>query len=196
LQKIKETLTTTEAARLMGFHVNTLKNWVRDNKMPAFKTLGGHYRIRTLDLVRTLRENGIPIPSQLEPRFNIAVIDEDASFQAQVKGAFSSRPGTFEIKPFLNGFDALVGIGRGIPDMIILNVRLPQMDGLQLLSKLKSNSETEAIKVLAVADNPQEAKSALAAGAADTYVKSEGSTTLVEKIKKIADDKFLDFPTL
>ena len=164
--------------------------------MPAFKTLGGHYRIRVKDLVRVLREKGIPVPAALEPRFTIAVVDEDAAFQAQIRGFFSAKPGTFEIKPFLNGYDALMEIGRKSPDLVLLNVRLTSLDGFQLLSRLKSNPDTEGLKILAISDIPADAQTAVSTGAVDAFTKSDGFPALLEKIKRVADDKFLDFPTL
>lgn len=192
---MKETLTTTEAAKMLGFHVNTLKNWVRDGKMPAFKTLGGHYRIRAKDLVRVLKENGIPVPPQLEPRYVLLTLDEDANFQAQLKGLFEARPGMFEVKPFLNGYDALMEIGRKAPDIVLLSLRLTHMDGLQLLAKLKSNPATAALKIIAVSDNPADSETAASAGALGFFLKTDGMPALVEKIKAVADDKFLEFPT-
>lgn len=193
---MKETLTTTEAAKMLGFHVNTLKNWVRDGKMPAFKTLGGHYRIRAKDLVRVLKENGIPVPPQLEPRYVLLTLDEDAAFQAQLKGLFEARPGMFEVKPFLNGFDALVEIGRKAPDIILISLRLTHMDGLHLLAKLKSNPTTSALKIIAVSHRPDDSETAKSAGAFDFFLKSDGLPVLIEKIKNAANDKFLEFPAL
>jgi excisionase family DNA binding protein len=193
---MKDTLTTTEAAKLLGFHVNTLKNWVRESKMPAFKTLGGHYRIRVVDLVRVLRENSIPVPTQLQSRYTIIVIDEDATFQAQIRGLFSGKPDTFDIKPFLSGYDALVEIGKKPPELILLSLGLTQMDGLQLISKLKSNPDTENLKVIAVSDRPEQANSAASAGATDFFDKSSGPSALIELIKKTANDRYLDFPTM
>ena len=193
---MKDTLTTTETARLLGFHVNTLKNWVRDGKMPAFKTLGGHYRIRVRDLVQVLRDNGTPVPPQLENRYTVMVIDEDAAFQSQMKTAFSEKSNSFIIKPYLNGIDALVDLGRKEPDLIMLNIRPSGMDGFDLLKKLKANPDIDGLKVLAVAESLEDTDRALTAGATDVFVKSDGLGILIEKIKKVAEDKYLDFPTV
>jgi len=193
---MKDTLTTTETARLLGFHVNTLKNWVRDGKMPAFKTLGGHYRIRVKDLVQVLRDNGMPVPAQLETRYTVMVIDEDAAFQSQMKTVFSEKSNSFIIKPYLNGIDALVELGRKEPDLIMLNIRPSGMDGFDLLKKLKANPGIDGLRILAVAESLEDTDRAIAVGATDVFVKSDGMGVLMEKIKKVAEDKYLDFPSV
>ena len=191
---MKDTLTTTETAKLLGFHVNTLKNWVREGKMPAFRTLGGHYRIRVRDLVQVLRDNGMPVPAMLETRFTIMVIDEDAMFQSQIKGLFSSKANSFIVKPYLSGIDAVIEIGRQAPDLVLSNVRLASMDGFQLLSKLRSNPDVEGLKIVAIADSIDDTDRALNAGATDVFVKTDGFTALIDKIRRIADDKYLESP--
>lgn len=194
---MKDTLTTTEAARLLGFHVNTLKNWVRDGKMPAFKTLGGHYRIRAKDLVRVLRENEIPVPPQLDvARYNIMVIDDEPSFLSLIKACFKNNRETFDIKTFSNGCDALMDIGRNAPDLILLDIRLPHMDGYELLARFKQSPETRDVKIVAISGHPEEGEKILQCGADDFYLKSEDINQLLEKMEKLAGDKFLEFPKL
>ena len=194
---MKDTLTTTEAAKLLGFHVNTLKNWVRDGKMPAFRTLGGHYRIRVQDLVRVLKENDIPVPPQLElSKYTIVAIDDEPSFLTLIKACFKNHTQTFDIKTFTNGYDALMDIGRSVPDLILLDIRLPHMDGYEFLAKLRDNDDTSKLKVVAVSGHDEEREKILDRGADDFYLKSDDINTLLGKMEKLADDMFLEFPKL
>ena len=194
---MKDTLTTTEAAKLLGFHVNTLKNWVRDGKMPAFKTLGGHYRIRVKDLIRVLRENGIPMPAQLQmSKYSIMAIDDEPAFLTLIKACFKSFQETFQVKTFLNGYDALMDIGRQTPDLVLLDIRLPHMDGFEFLAKLRGNQETGNVKVIAVSGHDAERDKIMESGANDFYLKSEDINVLLSKMEVLSEDKFLEFPKL
>jgi excisionase family DNA binding protein len=194
---MKDTLTTTEAAKLLGFHVNTLKNWVRDGKMPAFKTLGGHYRIRIKDLVKVLRDNDIPVPSQLQmSKYTIVVIDDEPAFLTLIKACFKNHKESFEIKAFQNGYDALMEIGRQSPDLILMDIRLPHMDGYEFLTKLRQNEETKELKVIAVSGHDEERDRILQAGANDFYLKAQDINQLLEKMEILTNDKFLEFPKL
>ena len=194
---MKDTLTTTEAAKLLGFHVNTLKNWVRDGKMPAFKTLGGHYRIRIKDLIRVLRENDIPVPTQLQmSKYTIVVIDDEPAFLTLIKACFKNHKETFEIKTFLNGYDALMDIGKNPPELILLDIRLPHMDGYEFLTKVRQNADTKSLKVIAVSGHDEEREKILDVGADDFYLKAQDINLLLDKMEKLADDKFMEFPKL
>ena len=194
---MKDTLTTTEAAKLLGFHVNTLKNWVRDGKMPAFKTLGGHYRIRIKDLIRVLRENDIPVPSQLQmSKYTILVIDDEPSFLTLIKACFKNHKEVFEIKTFLNGYDALMEIGKSLPELVLMDIRPPHMDGYEFLTKLRHNQETKDLKVIAVSGHDEERDRILDAGANEFYLKSQDINLLLGRMEHLANDKFLEFPKL
>lgn len=194
---MKDTLTTTEAAKLLGFHVNTLKNWVRDGKMPAFKTLGGHYRIRIKDLVKVLRENDIPVPTQLQmSRYTIVAIDDEPGFLTLVRKCFKNHRETFDIKTFQNGYDALMEIGKQAPDLILMDIRLPHMDGYEFLTKLRHNEDTRELKVIAVSGHDEERDRILTAGADDFYLKAQDINILLEKMQTLANDKFLEFPRI
>ena len=65
----KSVFTTFEAAKLCHVSPLSIINWVNAGRLPAFRTPGGHRRIRREDLVRFMRENGIPIPEPVVKDF-------------------------------------------------------------------------------------------------------------------------------
>ena len=59
-------------------------NWVNAGRLPAFRTPGGHRRIRREDLARFMRENGIPLPEELRDgsgRARVLVVDDEAGIR-------------------------------------------------------------------------------------------------------------------
>jgi excisionase family DNA binding protein len=116
---MKSILTTSEVAKLLGLHPNTLKNWVRDGRLPSYRTLGGHYRIRVCDLLTVLHDKNIPIPAELEKfkkEVYVAACSED------LRNALVRDLATLDsvnVRVFHSGVEALIVIGTHSPDVLI-----------------------------------------------------------------------------
>lgn len=76
----------------------------------------------------------------------IMVIDDDANIRAILKYRFEKED--FTIRLAKNGVDALEQIGRELPDLVILDLMMPEMNGLELLSHLRENPQTVSIPVI------------------------------------------------
>jgi excisionase family DNA binding protein len=63
-------LTTREAARMLGIAVSTAQQWIENGVIPAWKTPGGHRRVRLSDVSALLRERAglAPLPGSPDPR--------------------------------------------------------------------------------------------------------------------------------
>jgi excisionase family DNA binding protein len=59
-------LTSHEVANYTQFNPSTINKWVKENLIPAFRTPGGHRRIKVADLLAFLREHEMPIPKALD----------------------------------------------------------------------------------------------------------------------------------
>ncbi len=68
--------TTFEISQICEVNPTTVQNWVKGKKLRAYSTPGGHRRVRREDLVAFMREFGLPIPRELEPRLVLIVDDE------------------------------------------------------------------------------------------------------------------------
>lgn len=74
-----------------------------------------------------------------------------------------------------DGEEALQRVAEGKPSIILLDIMMPKIDGFEVLTKLKADSETAKIPVIvlsALADDERK-KKAKDLGAADYFVKSE-----------------------
>lgn len=91
-----------------------------------------------------------------------------------------------------NGEDGLVLAKKSKPDLILLDLVLPKMNGYEVLEILKSDPETKDIPVLIISNLARESeiKKGLAGGAIDYIVKANFSMkALLEKIEKYLGDK-------
>jgi DNA-binding response OmpR family regulator len=115
------------------------------------------------------------------------VLVEDDSFLA---GMYVSKLNmeNFEVKLAENGEDGLKTATDEMPDLILLDILLPRMDGFEVLKKLKKNPETAGIPVILLTNLGQkkDVDRGLALGAEDYLIKAHFMPNeVIAKIKKI-----------
>ena len=66
-------LTSHEAGKLIQFNPTSVNKWIEEDRIPAFRTPGGHRRIKASDLVAFLDEHKMPVPEKL---FGAKVLDK------------------------------------------------------------------------------------------------------------------------
>ena len=150
-------LTTVEVAAVCGVSPRTVGNWIRAGSIPAHRTVGGHARIAADDLRRFLDDRHIPVPASLAappagqeaaqraPR--VLVIDDDEPLldvMVEMLGA-----GGWQVETARHGFlgGYLAGLQR--PDVIVLDIMMPGLDGFEALSLLRRRPEAKGIPVVA-----------------------------------------------
>jgi excisionase family DNA binding protein len=161
-------LTTRQCAERLGVTINTVKGWIRAQRLPALRTPGGHHRIAEADLAAfearlAHRSRG----GSARPR--ILIVDDDQALLEVLHEAVSQAMPEAEVATASDGYEALVEVGTFRPDVLVLDLRMPRVDGFEVCSRLKARRDTAAIGILAVTAYPegQVRERALAAGADD-----------------------------
>ena len=147
----KERLFTTfQAARHCGVYHTTVINWIKSGKLPAYSTPGGHRRIHSKDLLGFMERFGIPVPEDLLTRSkHVLIVEDDASVRRMLSRTFAGVE-SLQVQTCEAGIEALIEIGRNPPDLLILDIRIPQVKGLEVCRILRSNPATAPIKILCV----------------------------------------------
>jgi len=162
-------LTSTEVGNLLQVNPSSVKKWVNEGHIIAFRTPGGHRRIRAADLVLFLDQHKIPVPKALQEagRRRILVVDDDGSQLKAIGRALKRYADRVDLSLIDNGIDALVHIGATRPHLVVMDVYMPGLDGVEVCRRLKANDETQdVIVVLASARlNAELEAAAKAAGA-------------------------------
>ena len=148
----EKTFTTYQIAKFCDVYPSSVINWINDGKLKAFVTPGGHHRVLREDLVRFLNGCGIPLPTGLagDARRKVLIVDDDEELARLLAKAFGRHPEAFRTEVLHSGVDALIRIGREVPDLVVLDIVLPKMDGCQVCRILKSRPETHAIKIIGI----------------------------------------------
>lgn len=149
----KTVYTTFETARLCQVSPLSIINWVNAGRLAAFRTPGGHRRIRRDDLVRFMRENGIPIPDDLKDgsgRPRVLVVDDDAGIRDTVAEYLTTRLKPYEVLTARDGFEAGRLVATFRPNVVLLDLRMPGIDGFQVCRAIKADPASAGTSVIAM----------------------------------------------
>ena len=149
----KAVFTTFEAAKLCHVSPLSIINWVNAGRLPAFRTPGGHRRIRREDLGRFMRDNGIPLPEELRDgsgRSRVLVVDDESGIRNVIAESLSHRSNAYEVMTAADGFEAGRLVATFRPDVVLLDLRMPGLDGFQVCRTIKGDPETASTVVIAM----------------------------------------------
>ncbi len=118
--------------------------------------------------------------SQKIPR--IALVDDDRNIVASVSLALEAEG--FEVSAYHDGEEGLHGILSNIPDLVVLDVKMPRMEGMEVLSKLREKTDVPAI-FLTSKDDEVDQVLGLRLGADDYITKPFSQRLLIERIKTV-----------
>lgn len=166
---IKDTYSTHDVAKICCVTPTTVIRWIEDGLIPAFKTVGGHRRVRREDLERVCRERNIPfaVPAGTEVG-RILVVDDEPVVLDLVRDVVKELNHKFEVEVAKDAFDAGRLVVSFRPQLIFLDLMMPGVDGFEVCTRLKKDSATKDTEVIAITGYYTEANMdrILSAGAA------------------------------
>lgn len=144
--------TTYQVSKILGVSLPTVVNWVNAEKLNAHRTPGGHRRIARSDLIQFADEYNYPLSEDfLRPktgRSRVLVVDDERDFSEMVR-EYLSLKGDLEVEVADSGFAAGYTVARFKPDMILMDIMMPDMDGFEVLRMIRSGPDTKHIPILA-----------------------------------------------
>ncbi len=182
----EQLLTSTQVGNLLQVNPSSVKKWVNDGHIVAFRTPGGHRRIRAADLVVFLDHHKIPVPRPLAnaARRRVLAVDDDTIQLKAIGRAFKRWVDKVDLTLCDNGIDALVEIGASRPHALLIDVYMPGIDGIEVCRRLKSNPATKDIAVIITSGRMtgELEQSARAAGARRVLRKPVDVATVLEEL--------------
>ncbi|MFW5798032.1 MAG: response regulator [Planctomycetota bacterium] len=168
----------------------TILRWIKEGKMAAYSLPSGYYRVKSEDLLAFLRKYKMPIPSDLRGDEAVKVLvvdDEDMMREVMVESLQSYQPVLFEVEAASGGVEACIKIGRFRPDVILLDVMMPGMDGVDVCRELKSSPQTTETKVIVVTGymNHEKVAKIREAGVDSVLAKPVAPEALMEEILRV-----------
>ena len=141
-----EMMTTGEAARRLGVGLTTVKRWVQLGLLRAIRTPGGHWRIPAGEVERLLAAMGA---DSNRVTVRVLVIEDDPNTCDLIR-EWLRHDGTMNIEAecMHDGLSGLLHLGRMMPDLLVLDIGLPGMNGLEILQRIHAVPEFSGMRVI------------------------------------------------
>ncbi|MBM2839645.1 MAG: Response regulatory protein [Bacteroidetes bacterium] len=148
----KKPLSVGQVAEICRVSKKTVLNWIYDGGLKAFTTYGGHYRVWPANVKKFLITTGMDIPFDFvdDRTTHILIIDDDYDFSTILKSAIVAELPDVDVTVTDDGYEGLMLIGELKPQLVILDIKMPKLDGFQVLELLKTRKAEQEVKVLVI----------------------------------------------
>jgi len=143
---------TSQAAKMLGVSLGTAQNMVEEGVLDAWKTSGGHRRIKRESVMAMLARRGGAqgVPASNEGGLSVLIAEDDADLQKLYRKTLEGWGLPLSIEIVGNGFDALLVVGRRAPDVFIVDLAMAGMDGFELVRALHGNPALATTDIIVV----------------------------------------------
>jgi len=147
---MEDILTVFKASKYCNVSPQTIINWIESGHIKAYKTVGGHRRIKSTDLIAFMTRQGIPVPEHepVETRKRILVVDDDPIIVETIVQALEEDEHDYEVISASDGFEAGLQVNHFRPHLMILDIMMPDIKGYEVCRKIKGAEETNHIKII------------------------------------------------
>lgn len=145
----KPFVTTRQAALLLNVSLRTVQLWTENGILNAWKTVGGHRRI-SIDSVNRMRDEQMRVTGRYryDGPSTIVVVEDDPVYRELYRLKIASWQLPANVATARDGFEGLLAIGKLSPRLVITDLRMPGMDGFQMIRSLQGASTDLDIVVI------------------------------------------------
>lgn len=142
--------TVFQASKYCMVSPKTIINWIEAGHIEAYKTVGGHRRIKRTNLEAFMRKQGIPIPEAetVMGKKRILIVDDDPIIVETLVQALEEDEHDYEIISASDGFEAGIQVNHFRPDLLILDIMMPDIKGYEVCRRIKSDETTKNTKII------------------------------------------------
>lgn len=172
VKKPKDFYTTAEAAKLCGVSTMTIIRCFDAGKLKGFRVPGSRFRrIPRASLFAFMKENGIPLPlGETDGRLRMLIVEDDVDALRVMEKTFAESE-RFDVRTAADGFAAGFQVVSFKPDIVLLDIRLPGVNGREVCRLIRIEPSLAHTKVLAVTGiTDKEKVAALFAAGIDDYL--------------------------
>ncbi|HUE72068.1 MAG TPA: response regulator [Pirellulaceae bacterium] len=167
----KTVFTTGEAAKICKVSQQTIIRCFDNGTLKGFRVPGSRFRrIPWRELYDFMRDNGIPTDALESGKRKVLIVDDDQDLVELLSDTFQ-RDGRFEIKTANNGFDAGMLVKEFRPDLVVLDIMLPDINGKEVCQRIRGDSTMDKVKVICISGMVEQDKvNDLKAAGADDFL--------------------------
>ena len=145
-------LTTGQIAASCQVTIPTVKRWIREGHLAAFQTAGGHFRVTEEEFRRFQDALRMPVErdgAEVEALPKILIVDDDAALLDTLWEALT-WDGRYKVEVAQDGYEGLIKVGSFAPNLLILDIRMPGLNGFQVCRRVKADPATRGTRILAI----------------------------------------------
>lgn len=155
---MKTVFTTGEAAKICKVSQQTIIRCFDSGQLKGFRVPGSRFRRIPRDqLFSFMRENGIPTDALDSGRRKLLIVDDDVDLVDLLVDHFE-RDGRFDIRSVNNGFGAGMQIKEFRPDLVVLDVMLPDINGMEVCQLVRRDKSMDDVKIVCISGMVEEDK--------------------------------------
>ncbi len=186
-----------EVAKICGVVNQTAINWIRNGYLKAFTTPGGQYRVYLDDLIDFMNQRKMRIPQDLldlaagSKTFSILIVDDDRVLNTILARFIERNVDNVTIYQAFDGFEAGSQLTDKKPDLVLLDLDLPGIDGFSLCSKISSSDTFGNPTIFIITGLNEEGieERLKSMGASEFFQKPLNMVEIAEAINRIKDSK-------
>jgi excisionase family DNA binding protein len=147
---MKTVFTTGEAAKICKVSQQTIIRCFDSGQLKGFRVPGSRFRRIPRDvLYKFMRDNGIPTDALESGKRKALLVDDDEELVELIRDVLEAD-GRFEVRVANNGFDAGMMVKEYHPDIIVLDVMLPDINGKEVCQRVRSDSSLDDVKIICI----------------------------------------------
>jgi excisionase family DNA binding protein len=154
----KTVFTTGEAAKVCKVSQQTIIRCFDNGQLKGFRVPGSRFRrIPREALYKFMKDNGIPTEALESGKRKVLLVDDDAELVELIHKVLE-EDGRFEVRIASNGFDAGMMVKEYRPDIIVLDVMLPDINGKEVCHRVRADTTLEDVRILCISGMIEEDK--------------------------------------
>lgn len=185
----KTVFTTGEAAKICKVSQQTIIRCFDNGSLKGFRVPGSRFRRIPRDqLYAFMKDNGIPTDALESGKRKVLIVDDDEELMDLLTDVFA-RDGRFDIRNANNGFEAGMSVKEFRPDLVVLDVMLPDINGKEVCQRIRSDDSLQEVKIICISGMVEQDKVAelKAAGANDFMHKPFNVDRLLDRACDLLD---------
>ena len=177
MSSTKTVFTTGEAAKICKVSQQTIICCFDNGSLKGFRVPGSRFRRIPRDLLFVfMKDNGIPTDALESGKKKLLIVDDDQDLVDLMYDTFE-RDGRFDIRTANNGFDAGMQVKEFRPDIVILDVMLPDINGREVCQRVRGDRTMDSVKILCISGMVEQDKvSDLRAAGANEFMQKPFTT--------------------
>ncbi len=146
-------LTAPQAAKICRVDRRTLLRWLDRGLLKGHRPAGGRYRVLPSDLRQFMKAHAMPIPASLLETPRIAIVDDDQAIVRALSRLVTQQVPGAEVQTAANGFAAGMLVASFAPHVLLLDIVMPGMDGIEVCRALHAEPARADTAIIVISGN-------------------------------------------